>query len=379
MTQPKIVGTSAGEAFHHTVDLLFKPFSWKRWARFVLIAWMAGALTGGCNLGGSGRNESARTTAPAAKTQVTTAHSETSNSALSKKMEKQHAKKYWFEHSLLKSARDSSGKIPKWYMAWVVWPVVAFIAFLILAFIIFWIWLSARFQFIWVHAVRTGEVQIRRPFRVYENPADSLTTFSCWAALVVFLYFAAVIAPGVGVLFSIAGKSSAAFTDILFLVRYLWPWVALLAFSLLVTVLFFTIVSDFVVPLMASDPIYFKEAFGKWLGLYKANRLAVWRYFLAKMLISVLGGALTMAAVLFALIAFALLGALLFGLPYLIFMVLLKMKVLFWILVVALGLPFGVALIFAFSVCALPVSLFFRSFSLRFLENLIRPALLDTP
>ena len=353
MTKPKIVGTSTGEAFHHTVDLLFKPFSWKRWARFVLIAWMAGALTGGCNIGGSWRNDSARTSAPAAKTQAAATHSKSSQSSLR------------FEHSLLKSVRDSSGKIPKWYMAWVVWPVVAFI--------IFWIWLSARFQFIWVHAVKTGEVQIRRPFRVYENPADSLTTFSCWAALAVFLYFAAVIAPGVRVLFLIAGKSPAAFTDILFLVRYLWPWAALLVFSLMVTVLFFSIVSDFVVPLMAADPIYFKEAFGKWLGLYKANRLAVWRYFLVKMLISVLGGALTMASVLFALIAFALIGVLLFGLPYLILMVWLKMKVLFVVLAVILGIPFGVALILSFSACALPASLFFRSFSLRFLENLTHP------
>ncbi len=362
----KIVRASVGEALHRSLELLFKPFSWQRWAKFVLIAWLAGSLSGGCSLGGSSHSK----TAPEPTTTASVAPVKAADPSLGQKVEKQHEKKYWFEHSLLKSAQSGVASLPSWYMNVVIWPIFIFILLLIIAFVMFWIWLCAHFQFVWVHAVRTGETQIRRLFRLYGIPADSLATFSCWATFFTLLYYAVLFAVPGWFLYRTVKEVPGAFQDGLSLLPVFWPWILLVIFSLAVTILFFSIISDFVVPLMASDSLLFKEAFPKWLKLYKSNRAAVWRYFGMKAVVSVLCGALTTASVLLVILAFVLAGALLFGLLYLLFMVFLKLKIVFWILAAVFGLPFLTALLFGISLCALPASVFFRLFSLTFLEKL---------
>ncbi len=362
-----MVFSAVGDAFHRTADLLFKPFSFKRWVQLVLIAWLAGALFGGFSLNWNTRSNQA----PQNEEQtVSKRKAAPLNAALSRQVERQHEKKYWFEHSLLKTFRNESGQIPSWYMNVIVWPLLIFVVLLILALLLAWIWLASRFQFVWLHAVQTGEVGIRRAFRKFELPADWLTTFWVLALVVAFLYYTAVLFLPAYFLFSAAKSAPLLFKSGPFLLSTLWPWLLLLLFSIAVTLVLWSVLSDFVVPLMAADTLPVRAAFGKWLAIYRGHRWAVWRYFMMKFLAAILGGAFSTAASLVVMIAFGLAGAAVFGLTYLLFMTWLKLKVVFLVVAVFVGAPFFTVMVLSLGACSLPVSLFFRSFSLSFLEKL---------
>ena len=372
-----MISSSIGDAFNKTASLLFKPFSWKKWAKLILIAWLAGALSGGTNLNwmNSRRSDNAKNSPAALKNQNKNAPAKTGlpagvNASQVKKLEEQHKKKYWFEHGLFNSARDASGKIPGWYMAAVVWPLLIFIVLLILALMVFFIWLSARFKFVWLHAVQTEEVLVRRPLRQYENQGDSLTSFYILATFLTIVYFAAILVPMGLQIFAVVRTGLDLLTHLGFLWGFFWPLISLLVFSVLVTVIFYSIITDFIVPLMASGSLLFKEAFRKWLLIYQKNRGAVWRYFLTKFFASILAGAFSIAALVIVMIVSVIAGGIIFGGLYFLLFVFLKIKVLFWILAVILGVPFLVVVILAMMACSLPAAVFFRAFSLYFLSRL---------
>ena len=50
-----IIRPALTEAFQVSRKILFEPFSWKKWTKLLFIAWLAGALMGGLNLNGLGR------------------------------------------------------------------------------------------------------------------------------------------------------------------------------------------------------------------------------------------------------------------------------------------------------------------------------------
>ncbi len=370
-----MIAASIGEAFHKTRALLFKPFSWNRWAKLVLIAWLAGSLSGGTSFNwmNSRKVESAKnpSASSSANHQTPAGSSAGLNPSLVKKVQELHAKKYWFEHGLFKGAADASGKIPGWYMAAVVWPLVIFFVLLFLALIIFFIWLSSRFKFVWLHAVQTEELSVRRVIRQYENQADSLTSFYILASFLTLVYFTAILVPMVlQFLTAMRAGGNIVIQDIGFLWKFFWPLGTLFLFSVLVTLVFYTLVGDFVVPLMASEDLLFKEAFRRWLSMYRKSRPAVWRYFLTKLFALIVAGAFTMALTIMVLIMTALVAVLIFGPLYLMLFVWVKMKIFFWVCAVVLGTPLFVLAMLAVMTCALPAAVFFRAFSLYFLSRL---------
>ena len=343
-----------------------------------MIAWLAGALSGGTNFNWMSAQKSNH--AKISKTSFTSKKLGAGSAAASsssvlkvsqaKKLEELYKKKYWFEHGLFAGARDASGKIPGWYMAAVVWPILIFLVLLLLTVMVFFIWLSTRFKFVWLHAVQTEEVLVRRPLSQYENQSDSLTSFYILMAFSLLIYFAAILVPAGMQFFAAARVGVHVLTDYGFLWKYFWPLIALFLFSVLIAVIFYSVITDFIIPLMASEQWMFKEAFRKWLAIYKKNRMAVCRYFLTKFFASILVGAFSMAALVIAIILGVIAGVIIFEVLYLLLFMLLKAKILFWVLAVILGTPFLIAMIFMLMACMLPAAVFFRAFSLSFLSRL---------
>ena len=341
----------------------------------VFIGWLAGSLSGGCNLNTYQKTkepaDSAAKSAVQTKTEESAQSSALQDPKAQKELAEQYKKKYWFEHSLLNAPLPEEGKkTPAWYMAAVVWPLVIVAILLVLVIVWFWIWLSARFQFIWYYAIDQNEVAIGRTFRQYADVADSLMLFGLASSAVALCYFSAILFPAGYSFIQVARISPKLMTDIPFILANFWPILLLILFSGLVLLVVYAIVSDFILPIMARQRVYFMEASRLWMPIYKVNRLAVWRYFVMKILASIVGGALTLALSVTAALALLFVSVLLLGPLYMIFMWWFKLKWIFMILAFLVGAPLVVILILVMGACALPASVFMRVYSLAFLNCL---------
>jgi hypothetical protein len=369
------------EAVTKTVQILFKPFSWRKWVKLIFIGWLAGALSGGMNY--SGWDKPLKPSKPAVQqtsSATTTQQVAASNSAepeaqeqAKQELAKQYEKKYWFENSLLKSARAEKQPTPAWYLAAVVWPVIIGIVLLLLVLMLFFMWLASRFYFAWYHAVKTDEVTIGVAFGRYAEYADSLMLFYISATVLSLCYFGAILFPAGYSVFQVYRISPDLITNVFFLLSNFWPFIALVVFSTIILMIIYTLVADFIGPIMVEEKVYFMEACRLWMPIYTQNRLHVWRYFGMKILASVLGSGLTLALTVPVILLVILAGLILFLPPYLVVMVWLKAKLLFWIVAILLGVPFFMAMIVLLCACALPVSVFMRAYSLSFLGRLRTP------
>ncbi len=375
------VRASVSEAIAKTAQILFKPFSWRKWVKLIFIGWLAGALSGGMNY--SGWDKPLKPSKPAVQqtaSSTTAQPAAVSNSSepedqeqAKQELAKQYEKKYWFESSLLRSSHAEKQPAPAWYLAAVVWPVIIGIVLLILALMWFFMWLSSRFFFAWYHAVKTDEVVIGASFSRYAESADSLMLFYISATVLSICYFGAILFPAGYAIFQVYRISPGLMTNAFFLVSNFWPFIALIVFSTIILMIVYTVVADFIGPIMAEEKIYFMEACGLWMTIYKQNHLHVWRYFGMKILASVVGSCLTLALTVPVILLVVLAGLILFLPPYLVVVVWLKVKILFWIMAVLLGVPFFMAMLILLGACALPVSVFMRAYSLSFLGRLRTP------
>ncbi len=375
------VRASVSEAITKTAQILFKPFSWRKWVKLIFIGWLAGALSGGMNYSGWDKplkpsKPAVQQTAPASTTQQATVASPSEPDVQEKakqELAKQYEKKYWFENSLLKSSQAEKKTMPAWYLAAVVWPIIITIVLLILALMWFFMWLSSRFFFAWYHAVKTDEVVIGASFSRYAESADSLMLFYISATALSLCYFGAILFPAGYAIFQVYRISPHLMTNAFFLMSNFWPFIALAVFSTIILMIIYTLVADFIGPIMAEEKVYFMEACRLWMPIYKQNRSHVWRYFGMKILASVVGSCLTMALTVPVILMVLLAALILFLPPYLVVMVWLKAKLLFWIVAILLGVPFFMVMIILLCACALPVSVFMRAYSLSFLGRLRTP------
>ena len=331
---------------------------------------------GGLNLNGLGRRyEASKGAKTESKSEVKLAAQTKpeSGAALADKdiprVQKAHAQKYWFENSLFKTARAESGQIPAWYMNWVIWPIVGLLLLCVFLFILFFIWLKSRFEFIWLRAVQSNEIEIQKDFRRFEQAGDSLMSFYLIFSLFNILYFSLLIIPAAIKIYSIT-RFNFSGHDFSYLWPALLPWFALIIFSGIVVCLFGMIVSDFVVPLMAWNEISFSEAFKKWLGLYKASRFRVWGYMGVKLLVAIGAAALSMALMIFIVLILVILGAIVIGGLYWLVAILMKAKVVFWVLAVIILVPALVLFFLMIMGTFLPPAVFFRVYSIGFLSRL---------
>ena len=353
--------------------ILFSPFSWKKWTKLVFIAWLAAALGSGLSFNGWDRRE--RSSSDDVKKELkSTAPPSAKSGTLDDKnvqtLKKEHKKKFSFAESIFHPDPSRYEPVPSWYMAVVVWPVVAAALLALLIFFIAMIWVSARFKFIWYHAVWKNSDAVRRPWGVYDDEADSFCSFLLLLTFLTLAFFAVVL----GALFMMFYWSRLTGfhlrADLLKTLTVFGPLAALLLFSWAVLAVFYTVLNDFVVPIMAQDNCPFKEGLKKWLSIYRPNRRTVWRYFAMKFFAGLLAGFFQMAVFVAEIILFVLAGLVLFGAGYLLFVLALKMRVAYTVFTVLLGVPFLLIFLTALGMGLLPCAVFFRAFSLSFLSDL---------
>lgn len=227
----------------------------------------------------------------------------------------------------------------------------------VIALALFFGWLSARFNFVFIDLLVRRDIRIRESFRTYKTFGNSYFLWSLGFTLIAILVLGLSI---LGIIFS-AAKAKA----------LLLLFVPLALFALLAALVVVLLVSDFVLPMM-----YRESSLNTMEGLKKffSFRAGIGRiafYFLIKIGLGILAGIFALViALVIGIAAFviglliALLGSLLLGVLPILKPILIAVGI--------IGITVGVlAIIILLSFATLPISIFFGTFTLSYLARLI--------
>ncbi|HNX80994.1 MAG TPA: hypothetical protein PKL77_02480 [Candidatus Omnitrophota bacterium] len=344
------------ESITWTGTVLFRPFRLKKWIFLALVALFAGQLPGtfnsSNNLSPDRKQAHAQTQgiAPAPATSQTTADRPIIDVLRASKQE------------FVKYTSDSRF-VP---LAWGIGLVVAFLVLLM-------IWISSRFSFIFVDDVVKNDASIRAPFRAYKKAGNSLFGFAL---------ITAIISLGISLLFSWGAFTALLKTGVLnqtftwtFVAQatgIIWPWLLALLVVLCGIILIHFLVYDFVVPVMYTEKVGVCAGWKKVLSIVGGHVFDTVCYaflkvvlYIASLIVLMFVGFVAFAGLLFqgfigAIIAFGIykISPLVLHLPY---------KIIF----IGVAVPVVIVLACAFICLALPIAVFFRTFSIKFLGRLI--------
>jgi hypothetical protein len=341
------------KSIHRVKLILFSPISIKKWLVLLFIAVLAGALGGS---GGGGMDRSAEETPGQQEVSVA----------------QEAAPGAWGGGTDLLQDDIGQASDEEVNAEQGLAVIVDFVLMLVLFIALFLLfsWLVSRFRFIWLHSIVNNVSLIKEPWRKYRAQGNSFFKFSLVVALLGVLFFA-LVAGWAFLALSRAGALEEGFSWSLLTALQLLGLPVGLGFVGLFTVsMLMTVLEDFIIPIMATAPCRVKEAFRKFGPIYRANQKDFWLYVFVK-------AGLWIASVLIVLVAFGiiiivtlLLGGIIFGLGYLLFWVLLKVQIVFWIYAILIGIPFAAVAILCLMAVQLPLAMFFRSFSLYFFSSL---------
>lgn len=345
------------EVISRSVDrsaaILFKPFQLKKWLILSFIALFAGTLSFGSINGGSG----GRSSSPKSQkeTQSQAPQSQPSQAGTE-------------ETSQAKSETDETGTGPFSENNIIFWIFIATIICLVSSvFILTLFWLSAHYSFIWFNAIAANDASIIGPF--HKHRAQGRSLFKAFLGYMAIFLSAAALMVLWGVLIAVkAGVFQPGFTwSVPIFFRLFWMPLTGILLVIIASVFISTAIMNFTVMIMALDKTPFLKAFGKTLRFFKDNPMDIALFYLVIFLLWVACSAMVMVIALILLLAFVLAGALLAGIGYLTFMVLLKLKIIFVAYCIIIGLPWFATLFVAIICAELPLAVFLRSFSIEYL------------
>lgn len=331
-------GEIISSAIEWTKTVLFRPFNLKKWLILTFVALLAGALNFSCNFNlPSGSSSKEKKAQLSNKSQVT--QSQDAQSAVNPTTPRKPLNKTF----------------------------IIIIVFLIIVFVIVSLWLGARFHFIFLDNVVTNNAAVKIPFRQYWEIGNSLFKFqlimtvillSALAALF-FIFVAPLINSGFG-----ADK-------IMPIIMRIGPGLILFFLLIMVFSIVGLAVNDFIIVIMFKEKIKFSAAFKNFMALFSAYKSEFILYLFVRWGINICASLIAMVLMLAGLIVLLIPGIILAGLCYLIFKITpVSIYPLYFILLtcfLAIVIP---AAIYALWCINLPLAVFLRTFSLKFISRL---------
>ncbi len=348
------------QSINRTELVLLKPFAFRKWLRLVFIAFLAGSLTsGGFHFNVFGPSYHTPTKASAIKTSSIKVISSSANGVT----------------KTVTSSRQTvvSGLSPFFNpVIWIeqlrpqVWGLVCFAGFLLVGIMVVFMWLGARFEFVWWEAIVKNTDTISEPFKRYKKQGESLFNLNLIVS-VVFLLIGGGIA---WLVISMITKGSFKFNfmpDFMTVLSLGVSFALLVVIFLIVSCIFACIIYPQIVTLMAMDNCSFIKAWGKFWEIYSNNAKDIWLFIFLSFGISIVVG---IAAGIFAVITVIVLGLTGFIIAVPFALLFWKFKTLLWLIAIILGIPYFLVSVVVLMLLYLPVAVFFRSLSLYFLTSL---------
>lgn len=350
-----------GKSFERSNNILFKPFSLKKWLILFFIAIFAGALSLGNGSGGGnsrGKNSPDRITKSADLKQDAQKSATETSSVQRPQVRVDH------------SSRGLSRRLnrllrPDIFL--IVIGVVSAIGLVLIGLYLLFLWIYCRFRFVWFNAIAANDASVVEPFHRHRPEGKSFFNASVLIALISFGVFFSILGWAIYALVK-AGAFAANFPWSLQLALQILsgPGLALII-AIILTVILHIAISHFTVMIMALDEVKFLPAFKKTLEIYKENLGSVILYHLILLLFVIVALIILFIAFFICLILF-LISALIFGFAgYLLFVALLKAKIAFLIYCLIIGIPLFAILFLCVGLIQLPIAVFFASFAIEFL------------
>jgi len=347
-------------SFEKTRVLLFKPWSLKKAIALLFIAVMAGAISGGSNifdvlkLFGKQSPQSSSAKVMSEESAVPTDN----DVAASSKQKDISAGLQEIKDAWNKAVNDVKQPGMLQTLAIIFGAITIFLIILLF-------WINARFNFVWLHSLMTGEVSIRRPFREYKREGNSFFGF--------MLLFNVIAIAVIG-LFMVCILSLSMPRDTpmrIFLKMMMAPAPAALAVLFIIAAAFFIFyVNHIVIPVMAVQRVKFIAAWRTVAGIFNSRRgdvLILPFVFLGVVVItSIIGFLLTMLVWLTGLLPAAIVG----GILYFVFYQLLSIQYVGAAALITLGVVWMLIVFVASLLAVLPLFAFKRYFTLHFLSSL---------
>lgn len=358
--------TLTTQAWNQMVALLFRPIRWKVWLKLLLIAWLSGYLgQGGCN-GGNFNIPTQPDTKKHEPAAVPPAREKTPGKTIK---EKEVSKPYTYR-DLRKDLRDAEEQAANYVVF-----ILAAVAFFAL-FIALFAWLAARFSFVFVDVLTSGQVAIIEPFKRHREVA---WTYFLWififGIVVIGIMISFFVFAGLSMLQLYAATPNLPIEN--FFSEQFWKLFSILASYIIGLVVFFILMgivgiwqADFVVAIMYQKRCNVLEAWQTYLRQVRAAPWDAVKYILWRWLIGIVVAVIYGIAMLAVMMVLFIVGLICFligaGVVALI-------PVLQWPLT-AIGIMAIVvvtmALMFAMLLTMVPTAVWFRFFSLRYLQAL---------
>ena len=348
----KLIGLSLSRA----KKMLFEPFSLRKWLWLTLIAYLAGALGAGwsgtrnvgrvADMGKAAGGGAGAAAAGAMETQAPPAEEKPLTDKLRRTWNR--VRNYTSLHK----------------------AVVAVVGGATALFILLFMWLGARFRFVWLNAVMKNTAEIAGPFDDFARQGNALFGFSlvilgAWILLLLGGGRWAFLAAKTAGMLEAGHAWSIGETLRLFL-----PIVAAMGAVGVLTALFSFCVRQFVTPIMALGETGLVAAFWTWFGIAWKRKGAFVLYCVTWLALKIAAIILMVLLGLALVLAFLVCGAVLFGIAYFVLAAWLKLKMLFLAVAVVLGIPFVLLMMVTSLAVRLPFAVFFQSFALYFLSSL---------
>ncbi|MFH1406544.1 MAG: hypothetical protein ABIH01_00860 [Candidatus Omnitrophota bacterium] len=336
------------ESINRTKEICFRPISVKKWIWLTIIAMLAGQTIGGCNLN------------------IPTSFR---RAAIEQESRQPTAQVVLCAE---KTAIPSQPPVP---LAKRLTPVII-VMFLFLgacgifAFFL-WIWLYSRFNFIFVNAVVNNNASVKQPFLENKTQGNSLFI---WEALVSSGFL---ILLGVLVINAIAALNKAGLlgqgneTDYLKLIAILLPSLTMVITLVVMAMLMDFLLRDFLVPIMYKAKVGIIGGWRRFFSVFGRNKWNLFCYCIVKFGLGIV--AAIISAVCAVMIALVVLIPIIIAGLILVFVYRLMGpggKIIFILCGMFFGIPLALALVFFFNALFIPIPVFFRVFSIKFLGSI---------
>jgi hypothetical protein len=241
---------------------------------------------------------------------------------------------------------------------------VILIILVVIVFIL-WMWIYSRFSFVFTAAIIRNDASIKKPFREFKKVGNSYFKFNFLFTAVIFaliLVFAGILIAGIFIL-----KDAPVLLNILLAVLWGILFVSVLCIMAVIGV----VIRDLVSPVMMRNDVCFVEAWKLISPVIFTDKVSFIKYFLIKVGLRILAGmagGIAALCVMFAMmIPIGLIGVILYAVSHLIPEAL---KWGYFGLLILFGIICLLFVIFIINSILLPIPVFFKTFSLKFLARL---------
>lgn len=342
-------------SWQRTAEILFKPFTLKKWIMLGIIVLLAGQI-GGFNFNIKGdKNDFNKIAAEIAK-QASSAPSQ----AITIEPEKSPLEKI----RSLPILNDPKKAIPVVLAAGVIIMLLGLIIFL-------WMWVNANFSFVFIDSVVRNDASLRVPFHRNKPQGNSYLMWNIIFSSVAALILIGILIPPIAAIAKSGMLDGRAAFDILKIFAIIKPYLSpflIIAFLLMLIAL---TVLDFILPIMYKRKTGILKAWAEFLRIFPPNAVDIVLYFLLKLALAILAIlvsiAIIIAGVILALSAAGICGLL----GWLIYIVTPQAaKAVILAILVIVGVCVITLLAILLTLLFLPIPVFFRIFPIYFLSSI---------